>query len=311
MTSCDPITLSSDTVTAHILPEFGFNLFHLAVVADGTPVSVLWYDDAILSGNARPSGSGIPILFPFAGRLHGTSLEWKGKTYELDEGDGMGNAIHGFVLDRPWRVLEQHSDSIVGEFQCSKDAPELLDKWPSDFKIRTSYQLTANGIDATYTCTNAGHETMPCGLGTHAYFQVPLSGADADLCRLQLPITTRWEMRDMIATGNRVPLSAHEDFKNGMPFGDLVLDDVFGDPVFENGTATAKLLESNTTLQLSWDSVCPYCVVYTPPHREAICVEPYTLIPGGHSFKAPYEGLQILEPGDAFTHQMSISLTTE
>ena len=310
MSFFDPIALTNESVTAHILPEFGFNMYELAVVVEGTPVSVLWYDDGILTGNARPSGSGIPILFPFAGRLHGTTLHWDGQQYELEPDDGMGNAIHGFVLDRPWRVTEQSPDSITGEFHCSEDAPDLINKWPSDFLIRMTYQLTPSGITAKITCINAGDELMPCGLGTHAYFQLPLSGDNAGECKLKLPVTRRWQMKDMIATGDCTLLEAHEDFENGMPYSSLILDDVFGGTIFERGVATAQIedLEADVALEFTWDENCEYCVVYTPPHREAICIEPYTLIPGGQSFKPPYEGLLVLEPEESFTHECTLAV---
>lgn len=310
MSALDLVTLTNESVTAHILPEFGFNLYDLAVVVEGTPVSVLWYDENILTGEARASGSGIPILFPFAGRLHGTTLNWQGRQYDLQAGDGMGNAIHGFVLDRPWRVVDQSTDSITGEFQCSLDSPDLNDKWPSDFLIQMKYQLTSNGIHAKITCSNAGNEPMPCGLGTHAYFQLPLSGNNAGDCLLKLPVSRRWEMKDMIATGASSSLDPHEDFINGMPFNKLELDDVFGGTTFNSGLATAQIddLPGGITLDFQWDESCQYCVVYTPPHREAICIEPYTLIPGGQSFKAPFEGLLVLEPNESFSHEFTFGL---
>lgn len=308
MSAFDPVTLSNESVTAHILPEFGFNLYDLVVVVDGTPVSLLWYDEKILSGDARPSGSGIPILFPFAGRLQGTTLRWNGREYNIEAGDGMGNAIHGFVLDRAWRVISQTPDSITGEFQCSTDGPELTGMWPSDFLIQATYQLRSDGLSVSITCTNAGNEPMPCGLGTHPYFQLPLTGDKADDCLLRLPVSSRWQMEDMIATGECTPLESHEDYEAGMHFSELFLDDVFGDTRFENGTAVAQLddPQGGVTLDFTWDTACQYCVVYTPPHREAICIEPYTLIPGGQSFKPPYEGLLVLEPGESFTHDFTL-----
>ena len=53
------------------------------------------------------------------------------------------------------------------------------------------------------------------------------------------------------------------------------------------------------------------CVVYTPAHREAICIEPYTCVPGrfGEEARWPLEGaLAILPPGESVRLVTSIEL---
>ena len=112
---------------ASILAGFGFNCYRFRVQFDGRPIDVVWSEPEFETGLKRASGSGIPLLFPYAGRLRGKTLNWGGHQWPLEGDDHRGNAIHGYVLTRPWRVLEQSSRRAVGQFQASIDAPALLD----------------------------------------------------------------------------------------------------------------------------------------------------------------------------------------
>src|SRR5438046_327145 len=108
---------------AEIAPTLGFNCHRFAVPQAQGIIDVLWREPSFLEGTAKPSRSGVPVLFPFPGRLPGKTLSWQGKTYELGSDDGRGNAIHGFVHTRPWRMISQSECRVVGEFHAWKDDP--------------------------------------------------------------------------------------------------------------------------------------------------------------------------------------------
>src|SRR5688572_8608957 len=132
--------------SATIAPGFGFNCFSFEVTLGGRRSETLWAHSEFASGRQRPSGSGIPLLFPFAGRIPGTSFEYEGTTYKLTAGDAMGNAIHGFVMSRPWRVVRQSGSSVTGEFQASIDEPALCESWPADFRIQVTYEVAGTAL---------------------------------------------------------------------------------------------------------------------------------------------------------------------
>jgi aldose 1-epimerase len=161
--------------SARVLASLGFNCFSWRpMLADG-PREMLWADAGFEAGDKRPSGGGTPLLFPFPGRIGGAAFNFEGREYRLEPGDAFGNAIHGFVYNRPWRVVEQTGWRIVGEFQASIDDPLSLERWPADFRIRAAYEVRPLELVSEIRYENTGDGPLPCGFGTHAYFRLPLA----------------------------------------------------------------------------------------------------------------------------------------
>ena len=69
---------------AKVLASFGFNCYSLQAMHAGKPVELLWSVPNFESGLERPSRSGIPILFPFPGRIAGTTFRFQGRDYPLE-----------------------------------------------------------------------------------------------------------------------------------------------------------------------------------------------------------------------------------
>lgn len=297
---------------ADFLLGLGVNCFRFKAMAGGTPVEVLYAPPGFESGTLRPSSGGIPILFPFPGRLRGTRFDWEGRHYEIPASDGRGNAIHGFVHTRPWRLLERERNRFTAAFQAWRDDPTLKSQWPADFQLTVTYELAPTMLRATIQVENPGETPLPCGLGLHPYFRIPLGGSSAADCVVRLPVTSRWELREMLPTGQKLPLDDPPRWHAGQPFGALRLDDVFGDLVFEEGLAAASLSDpqSGHTITCRFDAAFRECVVYTPPHREAICIEPYTCVPNAAELasRGIDAGLRIVPPGERFTAHFQIEV---
>lgn len=316
--------MTSDTITirdeatgssAEILVSQGFNCWRFTAMRSGRPVEVLYAPDGFAQGNERPSRGGIPILFPFPGRIPGTAFRWEGKDYPLEAGDAFGNAIHGFVMWRPWRVLERSGSRVVGQFHAWQDDPELKSHWPADFRVTATYSISRNTLRTEYLIENPGETTLPCGFGVHPYFRVPLGGPAADDCVVTLPVSSRWELIEMLPTGKQLPLPDANAYQSGRRFGDLTLDDVFSglvrDPGSTNYKASIADPTSGAVLTISFDDAFRECVVFTPPHRQAICVEPYTCVPGAFDLEARGvdAGLRKLPPGTSFRAAVEYRLT--
>ena len=103
--------------SARVLVSQGFNCFSWRPVLDDGPREMLWADPDFAAGDKRPSSGGIPLLFPFPGRIGGAKYQFDGREYQLEPGDAFGNAIHGFVFNRPWRVVEQARAASSASFR--------------------------------------------------------------------------------------------------------------------------------------------------------------------------------------------------
>ncbi len=307
------ITCPATGDRARVLVSQGFNCFEYVANIMGQKVDVLWSLPSFASGNERASSSGIPLLFPFPGRIPGTQFTWAGETYELEAGDKFGNAIHGFCHTRPWRMIARQDDTVVGEFQASVDDPALLAKWPGDFRIRATYELGAGVLACTYQFDNPGDRPLPCGFGAHPYFRVPLGGASAADCIIRLPVTKHWELADMLPTGEQTDWSQANEYAAGVPLAELTLDDVFAGLTMESqrGTASIDDPQSQRKVSIVWDETFRELVVYTPPHREAICIEPYTCVPGAVALeeKKIDAGWRVLQPGESVIGRMKIRVS--
>lgn len=271
----DPQTGAS----ARILTDLGFNCFAFQAQVHGRPVDVLDAVPDFESGTQRPTGSGIPILFPFPNRIRQGRFTWNGRDYVLPGTDKWGNAIHGFCADRPWRIIEQGENFVTGQFQLSVDAPERRALWPADFVIEVDYELLHNRLRANFRVMNPGGVELPWGLGTHPYFKLPLAPESrvAD-CTIEAPADEYWELVDCLPTGKRLPVDEGRDLRDGEYVSVLKLDDVLTGVECDGPQFDLVLIDEAAGLQVT--QTCPpifrEVVVFTPPNRDAVCLEPYT-----------------------------------
>ena len=279
------VTLTSPNgrSTARILTGYGFNCFEYQAEIDGQPYDVLWSLPGFESGELRPSSSGIPVLFPFPGRIQRGELTWEGRQFQLPQNDRTGNAIHGFVFNRAWRVLEATSQRVVGEFQASIDDPSLLELWPADFKLTAEYELLDDRLVSNFTVANPDSKPLPWGFGTHPYFRLPGETAEQrDQCRLIVPVAEKWELEELNPTGRRLPIEAAlvGELHQGATLQDRQFDSVFtGIQPTENSESALTTADGRRLVTVEFSAPVRELVVFTPPHREAVCIEPYTCAP--------------------------------
>jgi aldose 1-epimerase len=300
--------------SARILASLGFNCFSWRpLLADG-PREILWADESFEAGAKRPSGSGIPLLFPFPGRIGGTAIKFAGREYRLEPGDAFGNAIHGFVFNRPWRVVEHKGPRLVGEFQVSVDDALILDRWPADFRIRVSYEVRGRQLISDIQYENTGDGPLPCGFGTHAYFRLPLGdGSNVADTVVTVPVTQLWEVEQMIPTGRLHSVAANRQLVKGLRLDDHQFDTCFtGVHADTDNLVRTRLADPATGRQVTqtFSSAFTQCIVYTPGHRQAICLEPYTCVPDAIRLAAEGHetGLQILQPGERIETTIKIEV---
>ena len=282
-----------------VAPGLGMNAFSWQLPIENRQVEILWSEPDFESGDQRPSGSGTPLLFPFPGRIAKGLLDWEGRQFQLPQGDGRGNAIHGFVLNRAWRVIEQSDASVTAEFQASLDLENWEQYWPADFIMRCRYRLRPAELEISLEVENPDQRRLPCGLGLHPYFQADTN--DPDL-KVQLPVSAKWELDSLIPTGVQQSFSSETMFKGPMEVAGRDFDDVLTGIDFQNEVAQFVIDDVQRGVQVTqtWGTEFPHCVVYIPPHRQAICIEPYSCLPNAAALhrQGVSSGMWILDPGE-------------
>lgn len=305
----DPATGAS----AEVLTSLGFNCFSWRLVLTDGPREMLWANDNFRSGEERPSSGGTPLLFPFPGRIGAARFEFEGKTYELPPGDAFGNAIHGFVFNRPWRVTETTGDAVTAEFQGSVDAPETLAYWPSDYKLAATYRIAATTLALEIEYSNPGEANLPCAIGTHAYFRLPLAeGGTMAETVIRAPVDRQWDLESMLPAGGPRPVDGATPLAGGVAIGDQAYDTPYGVPAGTNPIVTEVVdPASGRTLRQTTDGTFGCCVIYTPGHREAVCLEPYQCVPDPFRLESEGQatGLQVLAPGEVRRTRITLEVT--
>jgi aldose 1-epimerase len=294
--------------TASILPATGFTCYALRLPVGSDMVDVLDGEPDFATTGRSPTHNGIPLLFPFPNRIRDAKFVWGEKSYTLAgiHQDGKGNAIHGLVVDRPWRVIEQGGDRAVGQFQLSVDAPDRRGVWPADFLIEVDYSLQEQGLRCEIRVANADRVPLPWGFGTHPYFRVPLA-ADSRRgdCLIQVPAGEEWELVDCLPTGRRIAVTGRKDLRDGQALEGLQLDDVLTAVRSDGGRITSVVMDPCAGLQVMQitDPTFRELVVYTPPHGRSVCLEPYTCVTDAVNLAANGidTGLQVLAPGEEFS----------
>jgi aldose 1-epimerase len=310
------ITDTRTGATARILPDLGFNCFEFKTFIAGQRVDVLDASPQFATGQEKPSGHGIPLLFPFPNRIRGGRYSWEGRDYEIPPAhashDATGNAIHGFCLDRPWRVISRGADFALGQFELSKDAPDRLSFWPADFRIEVRYQVRGNKLRADIRLVNPSAVSLPWGFGTHPYFKLPLGAKSRPThCLVQAPASEEWELIDCLPTGRRLPISEPKDLREGAYFDVLKMDDVLTGLPAGAISVDCGIMDESCGFQVTQTAGPAFrdIVVYTPPNRNAVCLEPYTCATDAINLqqRGIDAGWRVLEPRAEFRTWIEIT----
>jgi len=291
---------------ASVLPSSGFNLFDLRLpLSDEVrPVIVAAADFA---ENPRGgAGNGTPVLFPYPNRIRDASFTYQGRAFTLPANNGP-NAIHGFAVDVPWRVVDHGADAssafLIGRYQISQETPQMLPHWPTDAVVQVRYDLAVRRLTMTTTISNPTAVQLPYGFGIHPYFRLPFAPSGRlDRTRVLLPAGRFWVLERFLPTGETRPVDERLDFRTGQSMKGLKLDDVLTGLEFQEDHAVCRLvdLDLNAELHLGFDRGFRELVVYTPPGRpDVISLEPYTQTTDAIHLQSQGidAGLRILEHG--------------
>ncbi len=305
-------TLADAACRAEVWPFAGFNSLRWQVRNPDGAWGDLLDTAPDWEANPIPTRSGHPVLFPFPNRLRDGRFTFGGRTFQLPLNESTGkHAIHGFTPRNPWRVVGtdagQDHASITGRFRLSRDLPSARGLWPADFILTVTYRLTPTVLRVEAVVENPDAGPLPFGLGYHPYFRIPAApGASADEMVLSAAAGALWEAEGGIPTGRKLPVPAEFDFRTPRAVGPTVLDTLLGElaaPERRSGLVQVATLGHKSApgrLSVWVEPSFRELVLFTPPHRKAVAIEPYTCTSDAPNLAARGvdSGWRVLPPGE-------------
>lgn len=250
---------------AEAVPAWGGSV--LALEIGGQPVLEPAPFDEIAR---KPTSYGIPILFPFPNRIRDGRFSFEGRELKLDP------PRHGLVRDKPWRVRDSGAIEtetwVTLRIDARDHAEAILAQFPFPFELDVTYRLRARALEIEVVARNVGGRAMPAGFGIHPYFHAPVDGT------VSVPAGELWELSDSLPTGRIVVVDDRRDLRQPRAIAGLALDDLYtGVASAADGLAHGVILDPGAGRRtvIEFDPrPLPEVVVYTPPSRRAICIEP-------------------------------------
>lgn len=301
---------------AHVWPAFGNNCISARLPTPHGLIDTLLAPESLQQVRDQPSRWGVPLLFPWPGRIPAGRYRYRGRDLRLPSLDMGGNAGHGFVKTRAWRVERFEAWDSAAFLRCSfssDDHPETLEGYPFPYYFAATYRLDNDGLDLVVEARNTGSGTMPFGFGAHPYFRLPLGeGGSPEACLIRVPAARRWNsarLRDL-ADGARLSwaeateaVPADLDLRTPQALvAGRHFDFVYTDLDTSQGRVECSVQDPASGLEAVMQASAhfPTLVVYTPPDHPAVCFEPWTCPPNVfnlHAAGVQPSGLIELEPG--------------
>ena len=286
-----------------VVPELGGIVRQLSLRKDLTLFSVLKTPPTPHTLEADTQ-SASALLFPFASRIPEGRYKFLGKEYQLAQNEsGTSNAIHGLVRKQKFSLEEQSIKAEQASIKLSYSLKDL-EGYPFDVAFTILYTLHIDGrFVLKYEATNTGSEPSPIMFGWHPYFH--LGHETADAWKIKIPSEQIVDFDD-----NMIPIGS-KPFTNDQPMllYKKALDNCF--IVKSNsGTAVTELISDNQHVTLhieqeSGEGKFNYLVVYTPPAKDCVAIEPLTS--NVNAFNNG-EGLNILAPGNSVSGEITVKL---
>jgi galactose mutarotase-like enzyme len=250
---------------------------------------------------------GVPILAPWAnrlGRMAYAVVHEGGGVRRIDVHpdtphmrlDKFGQPIHGLLRGSPdWQVVEVAATATEAWItaQLHFDQKRIdFSAFPFEHRIDMKVTLRATSVTFSTEIHAVGQDEVPIAFGWHPYLSLP--GIERSEWEVYFPFTRRCPLDETL-----LPTGTREDVEPIIGrLGDRPLDDLYADVA--NGT-TAYIRGNGRRMSIRFDSGYDWAILYGPPHRNHICVEPMTaasdpfsgqdpmeVVPRGRSFRAAF-----------------------
>ena len=237
------------------------------------------------------------FLIPFVGRIPNGTYIFDGKRYDLRNDVKEGEVKHGLLYNRSWTLSKVEESKSYGmlEFNYTLD-PNEFSGYPFELSACARVVLRPDGLEVLSLVKNIGENKLPLAFGWHPY--LTLSESTINDYFLKVPaekVVVLDESKTPTGEKMDVSLCAY-DFRSFRKIGQLEMDVVYIDLVYSDDRVYTTLYDdkSNFGVALWQDRKYRFIVIYTPPHRRSIAIEPWTSAP--NCFNKPVLGLIVLPP---------------
>jgi aldose 1-epimerase len=244
----------------------------------------------------------IPLLHPWANRLHRRGYEAAGRAVELPAPEGRypvdpnGLPIHGALPgDLVWDASRAAADRVRAWLHWNR--PALLELFPFEHELELEATVSEGALSIATTIVATGSDRVPVSFGFHPYLTLPVGHRDD--WRVRLGAADRLVLDErMIPTGECTPLESRKLRLRGSSWDDGLagLDDP---PVF-------AVSAHGRRLTVTFDEGFGWAQVYAPPGQDFICFEPMTAPTDALNSG---EGLIELAPGERHRTRFTVALT--
>lgn len=299
----DFVTIEAQSERAVIAPEFGCQCFGYRVGS----LEIISAPASVEALREHPFRSGIPILFPWPGRVADGKFDFEGRQIILPANEpARGHAIHGLTWNCAFRVTKRGPYYALMELDSASDA-NLSRIWPYPFVLEIDYEV-GDGLRIKFRVRNTGNSQMPFGFGAHPYFNAPLGKEGTrESLTVQMPAASeRWPLdAKLIPSGAPEPVAGKFDLREPRALGAESYDDVFKlEAARDPAAPCARMVDPVARLAIEVRADAPFgdFVIFAPPGNPVVAMEPYTCAPDAFNLAARKleSGMRILAPGATF-----------
>jgi galactose mutarotase-like enzyme len=285
------VTLSSDELTAAVDPLGA----QLSTLHDRAGRDLLWGGDAsVWAGRA-------PLLFPIVGALAGGTYRLDSKLFYLPR--------HGFARGKLFDI--ETSTAASASFRLQPD-DESFQVYPFRFELNVHFALNGPTLSIVARVHNLGDADMPASFGYHPAFQWPLPfGQKRSAHFIEFETDETAPVRRLDAEGLLTPVPHPTPVQRRRL---ALADSLFSDDViiFDDIRSRSVTYGAGTgpRIQVSFPDA-PYLGVWTKPHANFICIEPWHGLADPEGFSADFRtkpGVFLVAAGTAAVIKMSITL---
>jgi aldose 1-epimerase len=287
-----------------VVPELGGIIRQLSLRKGNTLFSILKTPGTpeTLKSDTQSASE---LLFPFASRIPGGTYSFFDKTYALVQNDpNHPSAIHGLVRKQAFHLSEQVLTTDAATLKLHYNLRDEIG-YPFSIDFSVAYKLHSDGLfELTYSASNTGKEAAPVMFGWHPYFK--LGNELADAWKIEIP------SQEIVTFDQAMTPTGKEPFPISGPtlLFKKVLDNCFiVNP--HSGKAVTRLISDNQNVTLNIEQETGegkfnHLVIYTPPGRDCVAIEPLTA--NVNAFNNG-DGLNVLAPGNSIQGTIAIRLT--